>query len=247
MVITKRGVGARFPEIVRAAYGHGSQLSTSLCLVLARTLPDFKRRRSFRRPSETTPFPPWATSCTPLRSDADCRSSISTMPKYYCDYCDKFLTHDSPSVLFVSTTRSGWRSRYKSWLIMPVSFNIYKLILLAEAYKQGKVPPPMFGAAMGIPPPGIPGPGMPAYPPRFPPLMSVPPLGMKPPLMPPQGLVPGIRIPPGAPMPPTWTPGAAGMPSVPAGGTPIPSANLPAPGMPPMMPAPGVPQIGPTP
>nr|VZI14323.1 unnamed protein product [Spirometra erinaceieuropaei] len=42
------------------------------------------------------------------------------MPKYYCDYCDKFLTHDSPSVLFVSTTRSGWRSRYKSWLIMPL-------------------------------------------------------------------------------------------------------------------------------
>ncbi|VDO52172.1 unnamed protein product [Heligmosomoides polygyrus] len=21
-----------------------------------------------------------------------------TMPKYYCDYCDTFLTHDSPSV-----------------------------------------------------------------------------------------------------------------------------------------------------
>ncbi|VDM03740.1 unnamed protein product [Schistocephalus solidus] len=145
------------------------------------------------------------------------------MPKYYCDYCDKFLTHDSPSVRKTHCTgrthKNSVREYYQKWL----EEQVQKLVDHAsEAYKQGKVPPPMFGAAMGIPPPGIPGPGI------------LPPLGMKP-------------LPPGGPMPPTWTPGAGGMPSVPVGGAPMPSANMPTPGMPPMMPAPGVPQIGPAP
>ncbi|KAJ3046181.1 hypothetical protein HK097_000963, partial [Rhizophlyctis rosea] len=31
------------------------------------------------------------------------------MPKYYCDYCDIFLTHDSPSVR--KAHNSGWKHR----------------------------------------------------------------------------------------------------------------------------------------
>ncbi|VDL98044.1 unnamed protein product [Schistocephalus solidus] len=113
----------------------------------------------------------------------------------------------------------------------------------AEAYKQGKVPPPMFGAAMGIPPPGIQNAGMPSYPPGFPPLMSVPPLGMRPP--PPQGMVPGMRIPLGAQMPPAWAPGPGGMPPMPMPGAPLPPAHLPASGIHPLMSAPGLPPMGP--
>ncbi|VEL33251.1 unnamed protein product [Protopolystoma xenopodis] len=70
------------------------------------------------------------------------------MPKYYCDYCEAFLTHDSPSVRKTHCT---------------------------EAYKSGKVPPPMFGAPLAVPPPGFP----PAFPP---PLAGAPPgFGARPP------------------------------------------------------------------
>eukprot|EP00108_Taenia_solium_P008116 TsM_001016500 transcript=TsM_001016500 gene=TsM_001016500 len=80
------------------------------------------------------------------------------MPKYYCDYCDKFLTHDSPSVRKTHCTgrthKNSVREYYQKWL----EEQVQKLVDHAsEAYRQGKVPPPMFGGAMGIPPPGMPG------------------------------------------------------------------------------------------
>lgn len=31
------------------------------------------------------------------------------MPKYYCDYCDVFLTHDSPSVR--KSHNDGWKHK----------------------------------------------------------------------------------------------------------------------------------------
>uniref|UniRef100_A0A0X3PT58 U1 small nuclear ribonucleoprotein C n=1 Tax=Schistocephalus solidus TaxID=70667 RepID=A0A0X3PT58_SCHSO len=166
------------------------------------------------------------------------------MPKYYCDYCDKFLTHDSPSVRKTHCTgrthKNSVSDYYRKWL----EEQVQKLVDHAsEAYKQGKVPPPMFGAAMGIPPPGIQNAGMPSYPPGFPPLMSVPPLGMRPP--PPQGMVPGMRIPLGAQMPPAWAPGPGGMPPMPMPGAPLPPAHLPASGIHPLMSAPGLPPMGP--
>ncbi|KAL7064110.1 hypothetical protein AAHC03_04547 [Spirometra sp. Aus1] len=184
----------------------------------------------------------------PLLARSLCITTTTTtqkMPKYYCDYCDKFLTHDSPSVRKTHCTgrthKNSVSDYYRKWL----EDQVQKLVDHAsEAYKQGKVPPPMFGAAMGIPPPGIQNPaGMPAYPPGFPPLMSVPPLGMGPP----QGMVPGMRIPLGAPMPHAWAPGPGSMPPMPvgAGGVPVPSASLPTSGIRPLMPAPGVPHMGP--
>ncbi|CAH8624345.1 unnamed protein product [Dicrocoelium dendriticum] len=85
------------------------------------------------------------------------------MPKYYCDYCDTYLTHDSPSV---RKTHCGGRNHkdnvkeyYQKWL----EEQVQKLVdHTSEAYKQGKVPPPMFGGPLGMPPPGL------AYPPRYP-------------------------------------------------------------------------------
>ncbi|KAL5110734.1 U1 small nuclear ribonucleoprotein C [Taenia crassiceps] len=42
------------------------------------------------------------------------------MPKYYCDYCDKFLTHDSPSVRKTHCTgrthKNSVREYYQKWL-----------------------------------------------------------------------------------------------------------------------------------
>ncbi|VDD81105.1 unnamed protein product [Mesocestoides corti] len=143
------------------------------------------------------------------------------MPKYYCDYCDKFLTHDSPSVRKTHCTgrthKNSVREYYQKWL----EEQVQKLVDHAcnsEAYRQGKVPPPMFGGAMGIPPPGMPGmPPVGAFPPQFPPMLPTPPMAMRPP-MGPQGVMPGVAIPPGPPMPPTWGPRPAGMPSVPTSG-----------------------------
>lgn len=75
---------------------------------------------------------------------------------------------------------------------------------VAEAYRQGKVPPPMFGGAMAIPPPGMPG---------------MPPVGAFPPppftqIMPAPGM-PGMRPPQGVPMPSVGMPPQGVMPGIP--------------------------------
>ncbi|CAL8088586.1 unnamed protein product [Calicophoron daubneyi] len=119
------------------------------------------------------------------------------MPKYYCDYCDTYLTHDSPSV---RKTHCGGRNHkdnvreyYQKWL----EEQVQKLVdHTSEAYKQGKMPPPLFGAPLAMPPPGM------AYPPRFPPVVGVP-AGFRgpPPMMPPQAVMipPRMGVPPVAP------------------------------------------------
>lgn len=110
------------------------------------------------------------------------------MPKYYCDYCDTFLTHDSPSV---RKTHNGGRKHkdnvrlyYQQWM----EEQAQKLVdATAKAFKTGKMPPnaPMPfpfrppGGAM-IAPPGAmggmgPRPGMPPMRPgAFP---GMPPMG----------------------------------------------------------------------
>nr|CAH8849662.1 unnamed protein product [Trichobilharzia regenti] len=128
------------------------------------------------------------------------------MPKYYCDYCDTYLTHDSPSV---RKTHCGGRNHkdnvkeyYQKWL----EEQVQRLVdHTSEAYKQGKMPPPLFGAPAGMPPPGL------GYPPRYPPIIGVP-AGFRPPhpLVPPQGMMlpPRPQVPwpqPGVVMPPTYT------------------------------------------
>ncbi|KAM7538087.1 hypothetical protein Aperf_G00000066928 [Anoplocephala perfoliata] len=153
------------------------------------------------------------------------------MPKYYCDYCDKFLTHDSPSVRKTHCTgrthKNSVREYYQKWL----EEQVQKLVDHAsEAYRQGKVPPPMFGGAMAIPPPGMPGmPPVGAFPPHFAPIMPAPAMGMRPPLGP-QGVMPGVGIPPGP------TQGAmpgVGIPPVPAWGSirPGTASSVPTTGM----------------
>ncbi|KAI6239637.1 U1 small nuclear ribonucleoprotein C [Aphelenchoides fujianensis] len=116
------------------------------------------------------------------------------MPKYYCDYCDAFLTHDSPSV---RKTHNGGRKHkehvrqfYQQWMEQQAQ----KLVdATARAFTQNRMFPqqgPLAG--MGIP--------MPARPPMMP-LPGA--MGMRPPFPPyPPAMMPR---PPGLPMIPMPT------------------------------------------
>ncbi|TKR77302.1 hypothetical protein L596_018299 [Steinernema carpocapsae] len=133
------------------------------------------------------------------------------MPKYYCDYCDVFLTHDSPSV---RKTHNGGRKHkenvrmfYQKWMEQQAQ----KLVdATAKAFAAGR-PPPML-------------PGMPPRPGMLP--MGMPPLGgVRPPFpMMPGMMPPGMMPPPGGMMmrPPGMMPPPAGMMM---GGIPPSSAN----------------------
>ncbi|KAI1892964.1 hypothetical protein AGOR_G00138920 [Albula goreensis] len=84
------------------------------------------------------------------------------MPKFYCDYCDTYLTHDSPSVR--KTHCSGRKHKenvkdyYQKWMEEQAQSLIDKT---TAAFQQGKIPPTPFpgapppGGAMIPPPPNI--------------------------------------------------------------------------------------------
>ncbi|KAI8801208.1 U1 zinc finger-domain-containing protein [Cladochytrium replicatum] len=137
------------------------------------------------------------------------------MPKYYCDYCDIFLTHDSPSVR--KSHNSGWRHKaqvqnyYQSLPQSQIQDVIDKLSAAFElagiSMDFAPLPPegiPYGGPLAGLhPPPGFGPPG------ARPPFMGRPPMpfGMPPPPFgrpPPPGMFPppGMRPPPGYPYPP---------------------------------------------
>ncbi|XP_031553468.1 U1 small nuclear ribonucleoprotein C-like [Actinia tenebrosa] len=118
------------------------------------------------------------------------------MPKYYCDYCDTYLTHDSPSVR--KTHNNGRKHKenvkfyYQKWMEEQAQTLIDQTTAAYQAtsHKMPNMPPP------GMPPPGMmpPPPGM----------MMPPPAGMPPPsglpFPPPGGMPPppgGMRPPPG--------------------------------------------------
>ncbi|EGT33853.1 hypothetical protein CAEBREN_11652 [Caenorhabditis brenneri] len=135
------------------------------------------------------------------------------MPKYYCDYCDTFLTHDSPSV---RKTHNGGRKHkdnvrmfYQKWM----EDQAQKLVdQTARAFATNRMQGAVPRTTMGMPP----------VPPMGHPMMGGPP-GM--PLMAPRPFPGG---------PPVGFPGAPGMPPFP--GPPMGLAG--PPGMPPMMPRP---------
>ena len=103
------------------------------------------------------------------------------MPKYYCDYCDTFLTHDSPSV---RKTHNGGRKHkenvrmyYQTWM----EEQAQKLVdATARAFTQqqrlGPRPPqPAMQAPTALPYALIPG-GMPRPPTHMGMGMGMPPL-----------------------------------------------------------------------
>ncbi|ELU16372.1 hypothetical protein CAPTEDRAFT_227784 [Capitella teleta] len=138
------------------------------------------------------------------------------MPKYFCDYCDTFLTHDSPSVRKTHCNgrkhKDNVRDYYQKWL----EDQVQKLVDdTTAAFKAGKIQNNPFSAGgAAIPPPASLAGERPPAPPMGPPGMSM----MGPP---PPGMMPGMR-PMGPPMggPPMGGP-PMGMPMRPMmGGAP---------------------------
>lgn len=90
------------------------------------------------------------------------------MPKYYCDYCDTYLTHDSPSVR--KTHCQGRKHKdnvkyfYQKWMEEQAQ---HLIDATTAAFKAGKIANNPFAptAGVAIPPPpclvGPPGPGVP--------------------------------------------------------------------------------------
>eukprot|EP00096_Caligus_rogercresseyi_P015007 TRINITY_DN7461_c0_g1_i1.p1 TRINITY_DN7461_c0_g1~~TRINITY_DN7461_c0_g1_i1.p1 ORF type:complete len:144 (-),score=62.16 TRINITY_DN7461_c0_g1_i1:178-609(-) len=128
------------------------------------------------------------------------------MPKYFCDYCDTYLTHDSPSVRKTHCSGRKHKENVKFYYQKWMEEQAQSLIdATTAAFKAGKLP------GVGIPPPppnagGVPGGGGSGLPPGMPPPlrpgMPPPNLMMRPPGMPPpMGLPPGMRPPnpPGGP------------------------------------------------
>jgi len=172
------------------------------------------------------------------------------MPKFFCDYCDVYLTHDSMSVRKAHNSgRNHLRNviDYYQQIGHEKAQSVIDSITNSYAAEGQSASNPMLGQNVGagpppfipggVPPPfGLPGPG--GIPPPFP-GMPFPP--------------PGAAF-PGGPMPPM--PGGRGMPIPPLppfpGGAippnfqfPVPPGGFP-PGFPPMpMPGQGLPQAPP--
>ncbi|GAB5587049.1 U1 small nuclear ribonucleoprotein C [Umbelopsis nana] len=129
------------------------------------------------------------------------------MPKYYCEYCDIFLTHDSSSVRKAHNAGKAHVANVRNYYAELGQDKAQSIIdEITKAYEgagapggipaqyAGYAPPPMYGGPGGPPPPGFrppmgPPPGM-----RGPPGPGGPPPGMGGP--PPHGYPGG---PPGGP------------------------------------------------
>ncbi len=92
------------------------------------------------------------------------------MPKYYCDYCDTYLTHDSPSVRKTHCAGRKHKENVKFYYQKWMEEQAQSLIdATTAAFKAGKlaphggvaIPPPM-GMRPGMPP-GMPPPGKKSY------------------------------------------------------------------------------------
>ena len=129
------------------------------------------------------------------------------MPKYYCDYCDTFLTHDSPSVRKTHCDGRKHKENVKFYYQKWMEDQAQSLIdATTNAFKAGKLsggvpgsvpggasrgvsipppintwlgPPPSMPGNMG-PPPGIPPFGAPGVPPGVGPPQGLPPHMMGP-------------------------------------------------------------------
>ncbi|CCU74672.1 hypothetical protein BGHDH14_bgh01348 [Blumeria hordei DH14] len=165
------------------------------------------------------------------------------MPKFFCDYCDVYLTHDSMSVRKAHNSgRNHLRNvvdyyqqigHEKAQSVIDSITNSYAAEGQSAAnpvlnQNPGGHPPlPPFGLPGGLPPPpfGMPGLGIPGMP--IPPPGGLPhPAGRGVPPMPP---FPGLPFPPPGGLPPNFQFPPNGLPPVP-GGFP---GGIPPPGFPP--------------
>jgi len=103
------------------------------------------------------------------------------MPKYFCDYCDTHLTHDSPSVRKTHCSgrkhKDNVRAYYQTWMEEQAQQLIDKT---TQAFQQGKMMNNPFGMN-AVPPmmrpmgaPMMAGPPMMQMRPMGPPMMGAP-------------------------------------------------------------------------
>ncbi|ELK12573.1 U1 small nuclear ribonucleoprotein C [Pteropus alecto] len=91
----------------------------------------------------------------------------SNMLKFYCDYCDTYLTHDPPSVRKTHCNGRRHKENVKVYYQKRIEEQAQSLIeKTTVAFQQGKMPPIPFSAppparAMIPPPPSLPGPSCP--------------------------------------------------------------------------------------
>eukprot|EP00887_Chlorella_sp_A99_P004062 scaffold11.g4062.t1 len=91
------------------------------------------------------------------------------MPRYYCDYCDAYLTHDSPVVRKQHNSGYKHKANVKAYYSQFEEAEHAALIerQIADYHNRMGMPPARF---MGPPQPGMPpprgGPGPMPYPPR---------------------------------------------------------------------------------
>lgn len=101
------------------------------------------------------------------------------MPKYYCDYCDTYLTHDSPSVRKTHCTgrkhKDNVKFYYQKWMEEQAQ---HLIDATTAAFKAGKIANNPFaqpGKGVAIPPPAqltmAQRPGAPGAPTMMPPSM----------------------------------------------------------------------------
>jgi U1 small nuclear ribonucleoprotein C len=144
------------------------------------------------------------------------------MPRYYCDYCDTYLTHDSPVVRKQHNSGFKHKANVRNYYMQFEEAQTQSLIddKIMQFVQHARPAMPLSGLGMpppgmARPPPGMPPPGMPQY--------GMPPQNRPPPGMPP----PGYGMPPQHGMPPQFRPG------MPPPGMPPPQQFRPPPGMPP--------------
>ncbi|KTW28165.1 hypothetical protein T552_02024 [Pneumocystis carinii B80] len=143
------------------------------------------------------------------------------MPRYYCDYCDVFLTHDSASVRKAHNAGKNHLTNVREYyqeIGHEKAQNVIDSITKAYENQPVMLPlpgmfPPMIAGMPPLPMPGLPGP--------LPPHPGMLDTALPPPI-------------PGMPFPPPFVP--------------PPRLNLPFPGgfVPPSVPPPGIPQIQPS-
>lgn len=114
-----------------------------------------------------------------------------TMPKFFCDYCDVYLTHDSMSVRKAHNNGRNHLRNVQAYYEQISSDQTQQVInSITDAYNTEGQANPLFqqnlaGGFPGGPMGGMPGMGMPpmGMPPGFPPPGMPPMAGMPPPFM----------------------------------------------------------------
>ena len=129
-----------------------------------------------RRASSTCRATPNHPITTPTTSRPSISYEHTTMPKFFCDYCDVYLTHDSMSVRKAHNNGRNHLRNVQAYYEQISSDQTQQVInSITDAYNTEGQANPLFqqnlaggfpgGPMGGMPPMGMPPMGMPGFPP----------------------------------------------------------------------------------